>query len=124
MSQITCDPSSAAQGSLSNTNKLNENLFNQLQLALAVKLGLNGPEQVKERALHNVLTSKMAQGDMRQILQSWAEIYGDKLDLNWFKSKADLGSTAKTRREKNQARAQLAGAPLLLAHLGALNFRQ
>ena len=74
MSQITCDLSSAAQGSLSNTNHLNEDLFNQLQLALAVKMGLNGPEQVKERALHNVLTSKTAQRDMRQVLQSRAEI--------------------------------------------------
>ena len=80
MSKITCDPSSAAQGSLSNTNHLNENLFNQIQLALAVKMGLNGPEQVKERALHNVLTSKAARGDMRQVLQSRAEIYGDELD--------------------------------------------
>ena len=124
MSQITCDPSSAAQGSLSNTNHLNENLFNQIQLALAVKMGLNGPEQVKERALHNVLTSKTAQGDIQQILQSRAEIYGDELDPNWFKTKADLGSKAKTLREKNQARAQLAGALLFLALLGALNFRQ
>ena len=82
MSQITCDSSSAAEGSLSNTNHLNENLFNQIQLALAVKMGLNGPEQVKERALHNVLTSKTAQGDMRQVLQSRAEIYGDELDPN------------------------------------------
>ena len=60
MSQITCDPSSAAQGSLSNTNHLNENIFNQIQLALAVKMGLNGPEQVKEKALNNVLTFKTA----------------------------------------------------------------
>ena len=82
MSQITCDPSSAAQGSVTDTSSLNKNLFNQLQLALAVKLGLNGPEQVKERALYNVLTSKTAQGDMRQILQSRAEIYGDELDPN------------------------------------------
>ena len=82
MSQITCDPSSAAQGSLLNSNHLNEKLFNQIQLALAVKMGLNGPEQVKERALHNVLTSKAARGDMKQVLQSRAEIYGDELDPN------------------------------------------
>ena len=49
MAQITCDPSSAAQGSLLDSNHLNEELFNQIQLALAVKMGLNGPEQVKER---------------------------------------------------------------------------
>ena len=123
MSQI-CDPSSAAQGNLLNSSHLNEKLFNQIQLALAVKMGLNGPEQVKERALHNVLTSKSARGDLKQVLQSRAEIYGDELDPNWFKSKVDLGGKAKTLREKNQARAMLAGAPLLLAQLGALELRK
>ena len=82
MSQISNDPSSAAQGSLLNSNYLNEKLFNQIQLALAVKMGLNGPEQVKERALHNVLTSKAARVDMKQVLQSRVEIYGDELDPN------------------------------------------
>ena len=51
-------------------------------MALTVQMGLNGPQQVKERALHNVLTSKAARGDMRQVLQSRAEIYGDELDPN------------------------------------------
>ena len=124
MSQITCDPSSAAQGSLLDANNLNEKLFNQIQLALAVKMGLNGPQQVKERALHNVLTTKSARGDMKQVLQSRAEIYGDELDPNWFKSKVDLGGKAKSLREKNQARAMLAGAPLLVAQLGALELRK
>ena len=82
MSQISNDPSSAAQGSLLDSRYLNEKLFNQIQLALAVKMGLNGPEQVKERALHNVLTSKAARGDMKQVLQSRAEIYGDEQDPN------------------------------------------
>ena len=82
MSQITCDPSAASQGSLLSSNNLNEKLFNQIQLALAVKMGLNGPQQVKEQALQNVLTSKSARGDMKQILQSRAEIYGDGLDTN------------------------------------------
>ena len=31
-------------------------------------MGLNGPQQVKERALHVVLTSKSAQEDVKQIL--------------------------------------------------------
>ena len=82
MSQITCDPSSTAQGSLSQSNHLNNQLSEQIQMALAVNLGLNGPQVVKERALHNVLTSKTARGDMKQILQSRAEIYGDNLDPN------------------------------------------
>ena len=82
MSQISCNPSSAAQGSGFDPNDLNKKLFEQLQLALAVKMGLNGPQQVKERALHNVLTSKSARGDVKQILQSHAEIYRDMLDPN------------------------------------------
>ena len=80
MSQISCNPSSAAQGSELDPINLNKKLFEQLQLALAVKMGLNGPQQVKERALHNVLTSKSARGDVKQILQSRAEIYRDMLD--------------------------------------------
>ena len=82
MSQISSDPSSASQGSVLNTNNLNEKLFNQIQLALAIKMGLNGPQQVREQALQNVLRSKSARGDMKQILQSRAEIYGEALNTN------------------------------------------
>ena len=80
MSRIAADPSASSQGSLLNSNNLGEKLFSQIQLALAVKMGLNGPQEVRERALKNVLTSKSARGDMKQILQSRAEIYGDLLD--------------------------------------------
>ena len=80
MSQITSNPSSAAQGNGLDANVLNKNLFDQIQLALAVKMGLNGPQQIKERALYNVVTSKSARGDMKQVLQSRAEIYSDELD--------------------------------------------
>ena len=80
MSQITNNPSSAAQGNGLDANVLNRNLFDQIQLALAVKMGLNGPQQIKERALYNVLTSKSARGDMKQVLQSRAEIYSDELE--------------------------------------------
>ena len=82
MSRITCDPSSTSQGNVLNHDYLNKKLFDQIQLALAIKMGLNGPEQVKERALHNVLTSKSARGDMKQVLQSRAEIYSDMIDPN------------------------------------------
>ena len=66
MSQISCNPSSAAQGSGLDPIDLNKKLFEQLQLALAVKMGLNGPQQVKERALHNVFTSKSAGGEVNK----------------------------------------------------------
>ena len=124
MSQISCNPSSAAQGSVLSAKDLGNKLFNQIQLALALKMGLNGPQQVKERALHNVLTDKSARGDMKQVLQSRAEIYNDALDPNWFQANVDLGGKAKSLRQKNQARSQLAGAPLLVAQLGALEFRK
>lgn len=81
MSQITCNPTSARQGMGENAI-FNREMFEQLQMALTIQMGLNGPQQVKERALHNVLTSKAARGDMRQVLQSRAEIYGDELDPN------------------------------------------
>ena len=80
MSQITCNPTTANQGIFENHSNLNKDLFEQLQMALTIKMGLNGPQQVKERALHNVLTNSPARTDMRQILQSRAELYGDELD--------------------------------------------
>ena len=94
-------------------------------MALAVKMGLNGPQQVREQALQNVLTSKAARGDMKQVLQSRAEIYGEALNTNWFKANVDLGGKTKSSiLEKNQARALLAGAPLLVAQLGAMELRK
>ena len=80
MSQITCNPTTANQGTVPEQKNFSKEMFEQLQLALTVQLGLNGPQQVKERALHNVLTSESARGDIRQILQSRAELYGDELE--------------------------------------------
>ena len=80
MTQITGNPSSVSQGRVSRSIELNDQLNKQIQMALAVNLGLNGPQAVKERALHNVLTSESARGDVKQILQYRAEIYGDILD--------------------------------------------
>ena len=82
MTQITGNPSSTSQGTVSRSIELNDQLNKQIQMALAINLGLNGPQAVKERALHDVLTSKSARGDVKQILQSRAEIYGDTLDPN------------------------------------------
>ena len=82
MAQISCNPSSAAQGSVLSPNNLSNKLFEQIQMELALKMDLNGPQQVKERALHNVLTSKSARGDVKQVLQSRAEIYRDALEPN------------------------------------------
>ena len=82
MSQISSNPSSTSQGNVFRAIQNNDQLNNQLRMALAINLGLNGPQEAKERALKNVLTSKTARGDMKQVLQSRAEIYGDALDPN------------------------------------------
>ena len=82
MSQISSNPSSTSQGNVFRAIQNNDQLNNQLRMALAINLGLNGPQEAKEGALKNVLTSKTARGDMKQVLQSRAEIYGDALDPN------------------------------------------
>ena len=94
MSQVSSNPVSAAQGSVLSPNDLNMKLFEQIRLALALKMGLSGPQQGKEKELHNVLTNKSARGDLKQILQSRAEIYNNMLEPNWFQANADLGSKA------------------------------
>ena len=80
MSQISCDHTSVSQGSVLNPDIRSKQLFDQLQMALSIQMGLTGPQHVKERALQNVLTTKSARGDMKQVLQSRAELYGDDLD--------------------------------------------
>ena len=124
MSQITCNPTTANQGTVVDQKIVSRELFEQLQMALTVQLGLNGPQQVKERALHNVLASSAARADMKQILQSRAELYGDELDPKWFQQNVDLGKKAATIKARNQARSQLAGAPLLVAQVTELELRR
>ena len=80
MSQITCNPTMANQGTVAEQKLFSKEMFEQLQMALAVQLGLNGPQQVRERALHNVLTSASARFDIKQVLQSRAELYGAELN--------------------------------------------
>ena len=80
MSQITSNPTSARQGIGGDQNIFNRELFEQLQMALTIQMGLNGPQQVQEHALHNVCTSRSARGDIKQVLQSRAGIYGEELD--------------------------------------------
>ena len=122
MARITTNPTTANQGMGNHQVIFNRDLFEQLQMALSIQMGLNGSQQ-EEHALHNVLNSPSARGDMNQVLQSRAEIYGDGLDPNWFKQRVDLGGKTPTLKQKNQARSQLAGAPLLVAQLGALELR-
>ena len=91
MSRITTNPTSANQGMGNEQVIFSRELFEQLQMALAVQMGLNGPQLVKEYALHNVLNSPSARGDMKQVLQSRVEIYDDEVDTKWIKQGIDLG---------------------------------
>ena len=100
------NPTTAVQGTGGVQDLHSRDLFEQLQMALSVQLGFSGPQQVKERALHNVMTSATARVDIKQILQSRAELYGDILDPNLFRQGADLGGKASTLKKRNHARAQ------------------
>ena len=123
MSQITCNHTSAASGMGNFNNNLQQGIDDHIKLALAVQLGANGPQMVKQRALLNVLTSKPARGDMQQVLQSRAALYGDSLDPKWFNQGIDLGGKTKSIIERNKARAMLVAAPLLVAQVGAYELR-
>ena len=124
MSQITCNPTTATQGTVPEQKLISRELFEQLQMALSVQLGFSGPQQVNERAIHNVISSPTARLDIKQILRARAELYGDELDPKLFKQDTDLGGKASTLKQRNQARAQLAGAPLLVAQLSEMEFRK
>ena len=124
MSRISNNLTAAASGSNVYQTFLRNNLAEQLQLALAVQLGLNGPQLIKQHALLNVLTSKSARGDLQQVLQSRAEIYGDLLDPKWFGPAVDLASKTKDMVQSTKARSMLIGAPLLVAQLNALELRK
>ena len=124
MSRISNNLTAAASGSNGYQANLRNNLADQLQLALAILLGLNGPQLIKQHALLNVLTSKSARGDLQQVLQSRAEIYGDLLETKWFGPAVDLASTTKDILQRTKARSMLIGAPLLVAQLNALELRK
>ena len=74
------DERTGSQGNNGTGSRASQQMFEQLQMALAIKLGLDGPQLVKQRALQNLLTSETARGDIRQIVRSRAELYGDLLD--------------------------------------------
>ena len=64
------------------------------------------------------------QGDLQEVLQSRALIYGNQLDPKWFCHGTDLGDKVKSVREKNIARAMLVGGPLMVAQAGAQKLRK
>ena len=119
MSRIACHVDSASQGKVKSKSDLKMELNEQLSLALAIQMGLNGVSQVNERALLNVRTSKSARGDLKQVLQSREELYGASLDPGWFKRGYSLGTKAKSTNQRNKARSLLAAAPLTVAQMGA-----
>jgi hypothetical protein len=122
MSRISQNQSSAEK--VTSNSGLCKEIFEELQLALAVKMGINCSKLVKQRALNNVLSCKYARNDIQQVLQARAHIYGDSLDINFFTQNADLGGKTRTTQSRNQARAMLVGAPLLVAQIEALELRK
>ena len=113
-----------AQGNLEQNSYHCKGVLEQLQLAMVGNIGMNDKQFLKQRALLNVLTSNFARGDMRQVLQSRAEIYGECLDPNWFVQNSDVGGKTRTILSRIKARSMLVGAPLLVAQNGALELRR
>ena len=65
-----------------------------------------------------------ARGNIQEILEKRANLYGDNIDPKWFSYDSDLGVKAKSSQERNKARAMLAAAPLMMAQLGAQDLRK
>ena len=65
-----------------------------------------------------------SRGDIEEVLKRRAVLYGDNLDPKWFNYKSDLGVKAKSTHDRNNARAMLAAAPLMIAQQGALKLRK
>jgi hypothetical protein len=63
-------------------------------------------------------------GNIQEILERRAKLYGDNLDPKWFSYDSDLGVKAKSSQERNTARSMLAAAPLMMAQQGALDLRK
>ena len=85
--------------------------------ALAIKLNLKTIQHANERALEK-LVKETRSGGLKQTLQARAAIYNNVLDPAWFCKSYDLSSKLKTMKERRQARALLAGAPVLTTQLG------
>ena len=116
MSSVACNPDLARQGRVPNICQSSE-LDEQLKLGLAVQLGLNGTDQINRRALSNLKASKQARSNLKQTLRARACVYEDELKPALFSRREDLGGKTPTLKNRRQARAMLAGAPLFLAQL-------
>ena len=122
MSTVARNPHTASQGMVSNSSSGSE-LDEQLKLGLAVQLGLNGIDQIKKRALKNLVTSKQARASLKQTVRARACVYGEVVKPTLFSRREDLGGKTRTLSDRRHASAILAGAPLFLAQLSAKDLK-
>ena len=112
MSQIARNSAFAATGIGQNNFELEQEFSDQIKMELALKMGLNGPQQLNKRALCNVLSSQAPRSDMKQILQARAELYNESVSPKLFTRSADLAAKSNTEKARSAARSLLAAAPL------------
>lgn len=123
MSQIARNSAFAATGIGQNNLELERELSDQIKMELALKMGLNGPQQLNKRALCNVLSSHASRSDMKQILQARAELYNESVSPKFFTRSADLAAKSNTEEARSSARSLLAAAPLTVIQLDARDLR-
>ena len=117
LSNIARSPAKGAKGHVPSYENSQSTFNEQVSQALAIKLNLKTIQHANERALEK-LVKETRSGGLKQTLQARAAIYNNVLDPAWFCKSYDLSSKLKTMKERRQARALLAGAPVLTTQLG------
>jgi hypothetical protein len=120
MSTIATNHTSA----IISNNPQGSHCLNPFNMQSSLNFGCNSSYNVSQQALFNVMMSNSARGDMQQILQARAGVYGNSLAPELFRPGVDIGSHVKSIAERNKARAMLAGAPLMVAQLGAQDLKR
>lgn len=80
MSAIACNAEAGAKGVFNLVSSGEDSFKEQVTQALALKLNLRTNQQANERSLLNLLKSKGLDGNLKQILQARAAVYGHQLE--------------------------------------------
>ena len=80
MSANACNAEACAKGVFNLVSSGEESFKERVTQALALKLNLRTNQQANERSLLNLLKSKGLDGNLKQILQARAAVYGHQLE--------------------------------------------
>ena len=80
MSAIACNAEAGAKGVFNLVSNGEDSFKEHVTQALALKLNLKTNQQANERSLLNLLKSKGLDGNLKQMLQARAAVYGHQLE--------------------------------------------